>query len=277
MTRHPLHELFSLLPLVIAIILFASTAHGQLAHGGPAKAIERAAGLPAYDVVSIKPNNTAGDNSGMNISQTTFSATNVSLANLIWLAYDADEDMVSGLTGPVSSAHFNIEAKILPSDDGKPKISPLQMQAMLIPLLADRFHLKVHLEPKTLPIYELVVVRGGPKFQVKPPGPPEQRNSTLNFNGTDNSMVVSAKSTTMEDFADELSDQVHRKVVDKTGLVGEADFTLKFTPELEASATDTNVLSIFTAVQEQLGLRLQPSKGPVDTLIIDHVEMPSAN
>jgi len=81
----------------------------------------------------------------------------------------------------------------------------------------------------------------------------------------------------MTDLADALSDLAGRKVIDKTGLAGHADITLKWSDEVAAEQGGPNVISIFTAAEEQLGLKLQPSKGPVDTLVIDHAEMPSEN
>lgn len=74
-----------------------------------------------------------------------------------------------------------------------------------------------------------------------------------------------------------LSDQAHRKVIDKTGLTGRADITLKWSDDVAAQQGGGNLVSIFTAIEEQLGLKLQSSKGPVDTLVIDHIEMPSPN
>jgi uncharacterized protein (TIGR03435 family) len=81
----------------------------------------------------------------------------------------------------------------------------------------------------------------------------------------------------MPDLAAMLSDQTHRKVIDKTGLTGRADLALKWTDDVTAQQGGPDVISIFTAVEEQLGLKLLPSKGPVDTLVIDHIEMPSPN
>ena len=90
-------------------------------------------------------------------------------------------------------------------------------------------------------------------------------------------VVVGPEVALVAGVADALSDPVHRQVIDKTGLTGAADITLKWTDEVAAEQGGPNVISIFTAVEEQLGLKLQPSKGPVDTLVIDHAEMPSQN
>jgi bla regulator protein BlaR1 len=81
----------------------------------------------------------------------------------------------------------------------------------------------------------------------------------------------------MEDLAAALSDETDRKVIDKTGLTGHSDIVLKWSDDVAVTQGGANVISIFTAVEEQLGLKLQPSKGPVETLVIDHAEMPTEN
>ena len=264
-----------LLLLAAPMLLSVAPAHAQLEHKGPVNAIALAAKLAPYDVVSVKQNNTDDQSANMTIHDDTFTATNMPLQMIIEFAYDIKEDLISGLSGPVSSAHFNIEAKILAPDGGKPpKLTDTQMEAMIIPLLADRFHLKAHLLPKTLPVYDLVVQRGGPKIQLSQA---ERTDTSWNVNGVNTDKVLTAKSASMADLAQALSDEVHREVIDKTGLQGAADITLKWSDDVAAEQGGSNVISIFTALEEQLGLKLQSSKGPVDTLVVDHVEMPSEN
>lgn len=148
------------------------------------------------------------------------------------------------------------------------------MQAMIILLLQDRFHLKAHLEPRIKPIYELVVAKGGPKIKLSQD---EITSNHWDINGENAKKVLTCKGARMSDLADALSDQAGRKVVDKTSLSGHADITLKWSDDVAMQAGGPDVISIFTAVEEQLGLKLQPSKGPVDTLVIDHAEMPTAD
>jgi uncharacterized protein (TIGR03435 family) len=145
---------------------------------------------------------------------------------------------------------------------------------MLIPLLADRFHFKAHLQPKILPVYDLVVLRGGPKFQLSQV---ERKDSSWNTNRSNDDITITFKGASMADLAAGLSDAVHRTVIDKTQLTGTCDLTLKWTADDAADAQGGPILSIFTAMQEQLGLKLQSGKGPVQTLVIDHAEMPSEN
>jgi bla regulator protein BlaR1 len=263
----------ALLMAAFTLPLCAVRAHGQLAHEGPVKAIARSKTLPAYDVVSVKLNNTGDDSGSLNIDDHgIFTVKNMPLESILEFAYDVKSDQIVGLTGPVGSARFNVEAKVLPSGNGAPPLLPdANLQAMLIPMLADRFHLKAHLEPKVMPVYDLVVARGGLKIKLSQD---EIHDSTWNINGESTDKVLSGKGNNMTDLADELSDEVHRRVVDKTGLTGHADITLKWSDEV-AVEQGGNTISIFTALEEQLGLRLESAKGPVDTLVIDHVEMPT--
>jgi uncharacterized protein (TIGR03435 family) len=257
-----------------AVLIFASPAHAQLAHEGPAKAIALSKSLPAYDVVSIKQNKSEEQNWGMGLHDDTFTATNVPLKAVIQFAYDIKADLIVGMNGPVDSINFDIRAKVLSPDGGPPKkFTDQQLQAMIIPLLADRFALKAHLEPKTLSVYDLVVTNGGPKIKLDET---ERTGSGWNINGESYSKVLTGKSDSMSDLADVLSDLAGRKVIDRTGLKGSADITLKWSDDL-AAEQGSNTISIFTALEEQLGLKLVPSKGPVDTLVIDHVEMPTEN
>jgi uncharacterized protein (TIGR03435 family) len=276
MTPHLSHMPRTLLRFAVAIIFCASAAHGQMKHEGPAKTIALAATLAPYDIVSIKENNTGDGSYGIHLHEDHMTATNVPLSFLIEFAYDTKEDLIFGLSGPVTSIHFDIEAKVLPQGDGPPpKLSDTQLRAMIIPLLADRFQLRAHLQAKILPVYELVVGKGGPKIHLSQE---ENHGGGWNTNRSENEVTLEAKTISMSDLATVLADPVHRDVIDKTGLKGVSDVTLKWTPDDagDAGAGGPNI-SIFTAVEEQLGLKLQPGKGPVETLVIDHAEMPSKN
>jgi uncharacterized protein (TIGR03435 family) len=128
-------------------------------------------------------------------------------------------------------------------------------------------------EQKTLPVYELVVNRGGPKVKLSAD---TSKDGSINMSGSGADRVLTATSASMTDLAQMLADVVHREVIDKTGLDGRATLTLKWTSD-EAADQGEHVLSVFTALEEQLGLKLVSSTGPVETLVIDHIEMPTAN
>ena len=149
----PTRNLAWLLPLAAILLLLTPAALAQVEPSGPAAAIALAATLPPYDVVSIKQEVSSDLSYSTGIGGGTFTATNTPLKRILELAYDVREDQIFGLAGPVSSTHFDIVAKVLAPEGGvQPKLSSTQLAAMLIPLLADRFHLTAHLETKTLPV-----------------------------------------------------------------------------------------------------------------------------
>ena len=271
----PLRNSAWLLPLAAALLLSIPAAHAQVEHKGPAAAIALSKTLAPYDVGSVKQNLSGDGSYGWGNHNDGFTASNVTLKQILVFAYDIREEQIFGLTGPINSAHFDIVAKVVPADGSKPPTTTdSQDQARLISLLVDRFHLQAHLETRIMPVYELVVAHGGPKFQISPG---ERAGSDWNMSWSNTDRIINAKGTSMIELAAALSDQVHRKVVDKTGLTGSADIALKWSDDVATQQGGPDVISIFTAVEEQLGLKLQPSKGPVETLVIDHVEMPSEN
>ncbi|HEX4138280.1 MAG TPA: TIGR03435 family protein [Bryobacteraceae bacterium] len=237
---------------------------------------------PTFEVASIKP----GDPNSRQVSVGIrpggrFSTTNASLQTLIGFAYDVRNHQISGGPNWLESARFNIDAKpdgaiaIPPGPAGAPRVRLLVQS-----LLKDRFKLATHKETRDEQVYELVLNKGGSKLREVPdPGltkPNGLRLGPSELIGTASPMSL---------LANQLSQRMGRSVIDKTGLRGRYDFTLKWTPDQGASSggtdatppADTSGPSIFTAVQEQLGLRLQSARGPVEILVIDHVEKPDAN
>ena len=242
-----------------------------------AKSIAMAAALPGYDVVSIHQNKSGKGNWSLATTDDGFIAENCAFLQIVEAAYNlGNAEMISGISGQLDSARFDIKAKIVNRDSAQPaKFTDEQLQAMVIPLLADRFRLAAHVVPKMMTVYEIVVAKGGPKFKLIQP---ETHHGSMNsgFSGNDNTLI--AKKTTMSELADVLSGSpLHRIVVDRTGLKGEGDFTLKWSSDAAEERGGPDVIPIFTAIQDQLGLKLQPAKLPVDTLVIDHAEMPTAD
>ena len=232
--------------------------------------------LPTYDIVVVKPNHSLARQMSMNMDEATLRAENVPLNVLLVNAYGIRQGLMFGLPGWANSARFDVTAKVTDQDlKDLRKLSREQRQAMLAALLADRFHLKTHTEIKTLPVYELVVAKGGPKLTTTIVPPPDDPlgYGNLDVHGTD----VSAAGVTIADLAMNLSFPLDRTVINKTGLTGRYDFHLRWTADgVGAGAMDAPP-DLFTAIQEQLGLKLQPAKGPVETLVIDHVEQPTDN
>jgi uncharacterized protein (TIGR03435 family) len=250
---------------------------------GPALTPTAGIKVPSYDVVSIKPDHTDTGRVSMRIDDGNFDALNVSLKTMILSAYSLKEAQLFGLPKWGDSAHFDIKAKII--DPDKKQLEALtseEFQSMQQPILADRFQLKFHRERKILPVYELVTIKGGPKF--KEITPIEQKNDT-GVNGVraggmsvHNRNLV-ATGVPISRLADQLSAQLKRVVVDKTDLAGNYNFQLSWSPD-DAGPPSPDVAAppdIFTALEEQLGLKLQPGKEEMDTFVIDSVEYPSEN
>lgn len=257
-----------LTPVVALPLVRAQTAGTQ-----PAAITE--ARQPVYDVFTVKPNKSGSGSSGMHIVNDSLTATNVTLRQLLQQAFSIRQDLIFDVPSAIDSARFDIQAKVVEPDlDAIRKLSNKQMGAMLLPLLVECFHLETHPETRTLPVYELVVLPGGPKFK---PTASDAHGPDTSVNGRNDHTDLTARNLSMALFAGILSDQVQRTVIDKTGLAGNYDLSLQWSREDSRDANVDTAPSIFTALPEQLGLKLQPAKGPVETLVVDHVEMPSEN
>jgi uncharacterized protein (TIGR03435 family) len=229
---------------------------------------------PAYEVVSVRPSKPGN---GMSVGHTPigFTARNTTAWGLIFNAYKVwPNNPIQGLPGWAETAQFDLEAKM--DDDTAAALQKLpreqqekQRILMLQLVLADRFKLRVHYETKERPIYALLVAKGGFKGSESPATEAEGGSSWGNG-------LITFKRMPIGDLAFFLSDVLGRAVVDKTGLAGKYDLALKWTPEERQTEPDAGP-PLFTAIQEQLGLKLESTKGPVDLLVVDHIERPSDN
>jgi uncharacterized protein (TIGR03435 family) len=175
----------------------------------------------------------------------------------------------------LDSTRFNIAAK---APDGAGNLTLDQMRPMLQTLLTDRFHLVLHRDTKELPLYRLVVSKNGKKFRESAAsGEPQSRMGTGQ---------ITDEKASLDALASQLGQQLGRFVVNETGLGGDFAFHLEWTPDPGQNLggdSDTpppagaDGPSIFTALQEQLGLKLESAKGPVEVLVIDNAEKPDAN
>jgi uncharacterized protein (TIGR03435 family) len=277
-----------------------SSATASVAKSSTGSEAENAgAKTPAYDVISIKPYK--GDNSSARVGSPhgNLSMVNLQLILLIEIAYGVSNDRISGEPGWVGSDRFDVEAKMdeeaaaayekLPKEQQE-----TQRQLMVQSLLADRCKLKVHHETKILPTYALVIAKGGFKLKdadpnntyanVKTPvGVPSAGMMRVMVMGPGYNLT--AQAIPISRLVGQLSVMVRGPVVDKTGLTGKYDFTLQWAPDQRAAPPDENGSlpqadsgpSIFTALQEQLGLKLESTKSPLDTIVVDHIERPSEN
>ncbi|MEI9970030.1 MAG: TIGR03435 family protein [Terracidiphilus sp.] len=235
----------------------------------------------SFDVASIHINNSETDGHHHLISDPTeghFRTVNLALRELIQFAYDMPDSQILGGPAWLDSIMFDIDAKSDPAVDAElralpPEQARHQKQLMVQSLLADRFELKVHQETRQLPVYALVVAKDGPKFK------PSQINGTTIDAGRAR-LHIAGSDDTMSVLAQELAQVLGRVVVNETGLSGRYDLTLRWTPDdaaaLASSSPDIPP-DIFTAIQEQLGLKLESTKDPVPVLVIDSVQKPSPN
>jgi uncharacterized protein (TIGR03435 family) len=262
---------------LLAVLLFTSVISCR---SGVAQ--QAAPPLPVYDVVVIKLNKGLTRGTHTDMDDTTFQARNVSLKHLLVNTYGIREGQIFGLPGWADSARYDVSAKVTDPDlKVMRSLSREQRQAMLAAILVDRFHLQTHIEQKTLPVYELVVAKGGPKLTesaVQPSDANPNAPGNIDVHNTD----MTATGVRLSELAGNLSFPLDRTVIDKTGLTGRYDFRLRWTEDNVANAAADGGAAfappnIFTAIQEQLGLKLQAAKGPVNTLVVDHVEQPTEN
>jgi uncharacterized protein (TIGR03435 family) len=251
---------------------------------------------PRFEVASVKPS--APDGQGMLISGpalSQFTTRNAPLASIVMYAYARPDYQIAGGPDWIRSERFDIVAKY---PNGH---SPAQVPAMLRALLEDRFRLRTHVETREAPIYALVTARPdkrlGPELrrtkvdcvayrkerakngEARTNRPGDTCEEGTYREGRDR--AIWASGTTMGRLASGLASSAGRDVVDRTGLTGEFDVRLRWRPEAgmiqaqNAGNADDSAVSLFTAVQEQLGLRLESARGPVEFLVIDAVERPA--
>jgi uncharacterized protein (TIGR03435 family) len=237
---------------------------------------------PAFDVVSIKPDN---------IMQTSFDIVprrsgnritmhNTQLAMVIAYAYRIANSswQVTGNVGlPDGWNFYDIEAIV-----GGP-VSDDQLRQMFQTLLNDRFKLKFHRETREMTAYELAVAKGGAKLKHADPdgevtleGQPIEQGNSLSAYGADGGTHLVGKSASMERLVYALSGRLRAPVLDRTGLTGPFDYNIVFSREDNPSDTG-GPPALTTALQEEMGLRLEKTKSQVEMIVVDHVEKPSAN
>jgi len=185
-----------------------------------------------------------------------FYSRNLPLTLVLGIAFGVDQRRIYGAPAWLSTQNYFIEAKV----DGDRQLTKEQMQPLLQNLLAQRLGLKAHLESRLVAGYEMVVAKGGAKLQ------PTKGASGF---GSITPNQLSGSKVDAPSLAQFLSYAVHQPVVDKTGLTGSYDIKLSYAPPNDPNST---LPDIFTAVQESLGLKLEPAKVPVDYLIIDHID-----
>jgi len=234
----------------------------------------------AFEVASIKPDPIPTGRFIRMQTATQFTVHNHTVRTLLAAAYNLSPNEILGGPPLVDSDHWAIVAKT-----PAPRPTLEQQMAMLRQLLADRFQVRFHREPKEMGIYALTVAKGGAKLKpstldpvADPAGPPP-----LIFVVSLPVLKLAARYASMDDFATLLQRALEQPVADQTGLTGRYDFDLEFTPDETLyggafkDAEDASKPGLIAALQSQLGLKLNSTKGPVSALVIDHAERPTEN
>lgn len=268
--------------LLAAIVAFAAVADMAKAQSATTQQPQgTAAAAPAFDVAAIHPHIPDPHERSHIVSQNgRFTTINVDLKSILQWAYDLPESRIIGGPSWLGSTRWDIEAEAANALDAQKNYDPvaarMEKRRMVQALLAGRFKLVTHTETRELPIYDLVVAKSGATFlSAKAEGAKYDRwNGHIELRGGDDTVSV---------LAEQLAEVLGRVVVDKTGIQGGYKIELTWTPDDDAGPSPENGAaadarpSLFTALEEQLGLKLEPAKGPVEVLVIDHAEMPSAN
>jgi bla regulator protein blaR1 len=242
-----------LLLLVIAVAL--SSAFGQQARP------------PAFEVASVKPSKPGLTTFHISAHQpigNSFTTTNATIQKLVMMAYNVADWQHSGAPTWMTTEGYDINAK------PERPASRDEIYSMVRTLLAERFKLAMHTETKELRLYALVSDKAGPKMQVNENGGPQHVSERPGHAVFQNVPLMR-----LTNF---LSAEAGRAVVDKTSLTGNYDFTLDFVSSHgAANSNGPSGPTIFEAVKDQLGMKLEPGKGPIELFVIDHVEKPSEN
>ena len=225
---------------------------------------------PQFDVSTVKPSTElSATGYGFATGHGRIEATNFTLESCILRAYKLGPHQVAGGPGWVYSDRFDIKGKIdRPIDDTG------QIMTMLQSLLADRFKLALHRETRTIAAYVLEVDKKGPKLAKAEGDDPEVQIATK-----DGRVTYTFGNTDMDSLVQILARQIDLPISNSTKLAGNFNFTLQWTPETAAPSKDAafDEGSIYTALREQLGLRLRSAEAPMQVLVIDHAERPSPN
>lgn len=263
------------------LALFVSAFISAIAHGQAQPAFGQA-GAPAtsvLEVAAIKPVKNPGPDMQDRTDGRRLTARNVTVRDLIMMGYEIDPGQIADGPAWMATDEYDIDAEAV---EGVDLDNEREEEKLLRELLADRFKLTFHREQRIRAVYLLVVTKNGPKL--KPANPAEVENSACERPGACN-----FTKRTLVDFARFMQFVVlDRPVVDRTGIAGTFDFSLKWTPDesqfsrlglvFRPPAEDSSLLPpLFEAIQEQLGLKLEPEKIPAEVLVIDHVERPTEN
>jgi len=247
--------------------------------------------MPLYEVSKIKPHESSDKGLWFSFTQDGLTITNASLITILHSAFGLQDDRILGAPVWTKSKHYDLEAKVRPEDvPDLEKLTDDQRRMMLCPLLKERFGMKFHHEQRSLPVFALIVAPGGSKLRQTEPNPHTSDGEPLPHILRTGAGNFNSEGSPVAFLVDTLSKQLDRTILDETGLTGYYDYTLQWTPDDAAppvskvqpdafggSPSGEGGPSLFTALEEQLGLRLLSQKSKVDVIVIDSISPPSPN
>lgn len=266
-------------PIVCFLVSFAIVGQPVAPKSDVSQTTSQAAAVAlnqqTYDVSTFRDSKSENGNKSVYTHFNTLSATNWPLTDILQEAFGIQQRLIVGLPGWAQKARYDVNAKVTnPDMAAMKKLTPEQWNGMLRSLCEQRLRLKWHLEVRPEPVYELAVAKGGSKLRTAG-GPSTDFGVSM---GNSNLVATSIPTSTL---AKLLSKALERPVVDQTKLTGVYDFHLKWTPDQTEppaeAGQDPDLPSLFTALQEQLGLRLRTGKDPVQVLVIDGITPPTEN
>ncbi len=249
----------------------------------PPPALMPATAKPEFTVATIKPSRPDAPRGGYGFRGQDVTTTNVTVNWMIKLAYNVHARQIEGGPAWLDSAKYDTVGR--PDTPGQP--SRDQMKLMIQKLLADRFQLKFHTEKRELPVYAIVVLKTGAKITVSAGDP--NAFPGIGFSRGPGELSLNGRNSGLDGMANALQSNVLDKpVVNQTGLTGRYDWNLRFTPDATQLAdfdpgapvpapNPDAPPDIFTAFQQQLGLKLESTKAPVDVIVIEKITRPSEN
>lgn len=275
-----------LLPAIALALCTLTVCHAQM----PMPPLKAGGGytgeVPQFDVISVKPHKPGEDMMMMHWGQSDYKVVNLTLKNMISNVYGVKSWLVYGLPPWAESSHWDMDAKVSSPDLAvMEKLTPEQRRVMIGGILKDRFGMVVHTESKVESVFVMTTLPGGIRSKASPPQPAgsdDDPRKLIRGSWRIGRGSLTASRMKLSSLAENLSYQVERTIVDKTGLTGEYDITLKWTPEDRANAGTDNGAgdtppAIFEAIKEQLGLKLTADKAPVPTVVVDKIVQPEAD
>jgi uncharacterized protein (TIGR03435 family) len=226
---------------------------------------------PDWEVSTVRPADPDSHSDGFHLNGRNIFIENQSVETMLLVAFGVHRKQLASVPDWVSTARWDVKG--VPDVAGEPSMK--QFEGMVQKVLAERFGLKFHWEKRDLSVYGVTVAKGGMKLAKSvgdPNGPPD-----MTGNGGVGQRMIRFTNTSMDDFAISMEFEMDKPVVNQTGLSGRYDFILNWATNETATSDPNAPPGVFTAIQEQLGLKLAPVKAQADVIVIDHVERPSAN